>query len=92
MHINFLLESLKLFRNTCKPILNLFQRSLLGSTMDAVVQHQISDGTDNRKALIAVESLPESRVQSIALNTDSIESTRKCHRIPSNKRKNIEIY
>ena len=60
--------------------------------MDAVVQHQISDGSDNRKTLIAVESLQESRIHSIAVNTDSIESTCKYHRIPSNERKNIEMY
>ena len=80
--LNFLLESLKLFRNTSKPILNLFQRSLSGSSINAVIQHQNSDGTDNRKALIAVESFPESKVNCIALNTDTIESNCKCHRIP----------
>ena len=47
--------------------------------MDAVAQHQNSDSTDNRKPLTAGESLPESRVISIALNTDTNESNLKFH-------------
>ena len=47
--------------------------------MDAEAQHQNSDSTDNRKPLTAIESLPESRVISIALNTDTNESNVKFH-------------
>ena len=69
---NFLLESSKLFRNTFKPIINLFQRSLSGSSIDSVAQHRSSNSMDNPKPLTAVESLPESRVNDIAWNTDTI--------------------
>ena len=47
--------------------------------MDAVAQQQNFDSTDNRKPQTAVESLPESRVISIALNTDTNESNVKFH-------------
>ena len=47
--------------------------------MDAVAQHQNSDSTDNRKPLTAGESLPESRVISIALSTNTNESNLRFH-------------